>query len=548
VGNATTFDYIGLIEDGWPDALSEMVEPGGRTTWANCILELLDAFGKETIVNARVATGVLLASFSAIGLGSSCVPPDHDPGSPARHGNSHTTLPSPLEQANCRLGTAQDAESDVHEDIQRLIADLDSEDASVRIGAARSLRKNADRAAPAVPTLLDHITDDGAIYDFELKFTVGEEAVHALKAIGEPAFVPIVQCLESNDAKMRVAAARILGQKRDRRAVVPLVATLKDPVAGVRAAAVDALGSLSDPVVLEDLMQLAIRDTTPDVLREIPWSIRRLEGDHLEELLSLMELGKPTLKRAAVSCLSQGPSDPRLVAPLLTVFREQRPQFVESYAFLFRQIYRSGGVEEVAEIVRSGEYSPSTRRWALAAMEGDPLEPELALLSLADRDRDLRLLAADRLSDLHPSGMTDRVFEILGDLDDEAYLETTRKLASYLGSTNDPRATMPLVAALFDAANKQSGYFMMPRSMIVVFGELNDPRAIDPLLERANDPSRDVRLAAIHALMQMDNPRVKEIFSHSGDLADSPLPQDLPSLMIEIKRKEQGWKKPGHRQ
>jgi hypothetical protein len=79
VGNATSFDYIGLIEDGWPDALSEMVEPGGRTTWANCILELLDAFGKETIVNARVATGVLLASFSAIGLGSSCVPPDHDP-------------------------------------------------------------------------------------------------------------------------------------------------------------------------------------------------------------------------------------------------------------------------------------------------------------------------------------------------------------------------------------------------------------------------------------------------------------------------------------
>ncbi|MCL4202198.1 MAG: hypothetical protein KJ000_06870 [Pirellulaceae bacterium] len=32
VGNATTFDYIDLDSDGVPDALSEMVEPGGRTT------------------------------------------------------------------------------------------------------------------------------------------------------------------------------------------------------------------------------------------------------------------------------------------------------------------------------------------------------------------------------------------------------------------------------------------------------------------------------------------------------------------------------------
>jgi YD repeat-containing protein len=32
LGNATTFSYIDLNNDGVPDALSEMVEPGGRTT------------------------------------------------------------------------------------------------------------------------------------------------------------------------------------------------------------------------------------------------------------------------------------------------------------------------------------------------------------------------------------------------------------------------------------------------------------------------------------------------------------------------------------
>jgi HEAT repeat protein len=78
--------------------------------------------------------------------------------------------------------------------------------------------------------------------------------------------------------------------------------------------------------------------------------------------------------------------------------------------------------------------------------------------------------------------------------------------------------------------------------MIVVFGELNDPRAVDRLLEKTNDPSRNVRLAAIHALLQIDDPRVKKLFRFDPDASDSPLRKELPALIREIERKEQAWK------
>jgi HEAT repeat protein len=507
----------------------------------NCIIEIPDVT-EENSMNKRVLTAALLASFGIIGSGVSCVPKDQDSGSLPGPGYSHTTLPSSSSQENCRSGAAHGGEPDVPEDIQQLIAALDSEDPSVRIEAARSLYKCADRAAPAIPALLNHLSDEGAIYEFELRFTVAEEATIALVAIGEAALAPAVQRLQGGDSGMRTGAARLLGRIGGSNAVPPLIVALRDPVPDVRQAAVDALQSKNDARAVKPLMELARSDTSKPVLYEIPWSIRDTEGDHLEEMLSLMELGKPTLRRAVVLCLSQGRSDPRLVAPLLKVFRDQRSQFVESYASLFRQIYRSGGVEEVADVVRSDEYPASARRWALAAMKGDALEPELALLSLPDRDRDLRLLAAARLSDLRPSGMADRVFEILDELDDEAHLETVRELAAYLGFTKDSRATIPLVAALDYTANKQSGYSMMPRSMIVVFGELNDPRAVDRLLEKTNDPSRNVRLAAIHALLQIDDPRVKKLFRFDPDASDSPLRKELPALIREIERKEQAWK------
>jgi YD repeat-containing protein len=62
VGNATTFSYIDLNSDGVPDALSEMVEPGGRTTtfaYSNGRLETRTDFAGRVTAMTYDAAGTL---------------------------------------------------------------------------------------------------------------------------------------------------------------------------------------------------------------------------------------------------------------------------------------------------------------------------------------------------------------------------------------------------------------------------------------------------------------------------------------------------------
>jgi HEAT repeat protein len=434
-------------------------------------------------------------------------------------------------------------DSDVPEDIRRFIAALGSEEDKVRISAVRSLRDRAERAAPAVPFLLDRLTDEGAEVDFELVFTVGELAVSALKRIGDPAFAPAVRRLQEGEPKMRAAVAKLLGQMGDRRAVVPLIAALQDPVKEVRRAAVDALGNLRDPAALKPLTQLAEDETAEVVCGQIPRAIHHLDGDHVEEIISLIELDKPALTRTVALCLSQVREDPRVVAPLLGLF-EKDPSSLEGFSsFAFRQVYRHRGAEPLIPIIESKRYSPQVRHSALRAIENDPQEPEMAMLLLAEQDPNLRRLAAVRLSAIRPPNMTNRVFDALKQLDGEAYLDAVLVLAPYLGSTKDPRATLPLVEALLNVAVQRSTLDELRRSAIDALAKLNDPRAIDPLLARVNDPSRGVRLVAIHALLQIDHPRASDILRENPDAPESRLPNDFRDLGKEIEAIERLWSK-----
>lgn len=487
-------------------------------------------------MSKRVVTGVLLASCCAvIGLCSSCVPQYSDSGNQSWHGDGDTTLPSVRSQRESTSTTAQpDLDSDTPEDIRRLIAELGSQKDGVRIAAARSLYKQAERATPAVPALLEHLTDDGAEVDGDVVCTVGQEATIVLAKIGEQAFEPTVQRLQDSDPEMRAAVVALLGRMEGRHTVPPLIKALQDPVAEVREAAVHALGPKHDPAALEPLMKLAGEETTEQVLVRIPSAISYLDGDNIDELISLLGLKKTVLTRAGALCLSQIHPDPRVADALLHLLRTNSAAFTPSSSFAFRQIYRSGGVEEVAEIVRSDEYSASARRWALVAMEGDPLEPELALLSFADRNSDLRLYAARRLNELRPPDTADQVFDVLNNLKGEAYFDTVRRLISYLSSTNDPRATPALIDTLFATARIERTNERVLSSLIVAVAELEDPRVVDLLLERTHGPDRVVRSTAIQTLMRIDVPRVTELFDNAANDPELPLPEDWEDLVNEI--------------
>jgi HEAT repeat protein len=84
-----------------------------------------------------------------------------------------------------------------------------------------------------------------------------EALTKALASIGQPAVVPLLKALESEDKEGRRLAAQVLGWIKDPRAVEPLMQKLEDNRSDVRQAAALALGTIGDPRAIGALIKAA---------------------------------------------------------------------------------------------------------------------------------------------------------------------------------------------------------------------------------------------------------------------------------------------------
>jgi hypothetical protein len=116
--------------------------------------------------------------------------------------------------------------------------------------------------------------------------------------------------IHSKHDKARIAAAVSLGRLKDRRAIKPLLAALKDPNRVVRAVAATALGKLGDPVALPRL-QRAIRDRDNMVRKRAVEAIALIQN---RERAARAPAKKPKSKRAGFG------NQPRSLGPRPTLF------------------------------------------------------------------------------------------------------------------------------------------------------------------------------------------------------------------------------------
>lgn len=129
-------------------------------------------------------------------------------------------------------------------------------DRAVRLSLVQALGRLGDDRTLAILLL--------SLKDWEA--VVRLEVASALSRFNSPAafetlLTALAQQAEPDDRAVRQFAATALGQLADRRAVLPLVAALKDEEGMVRAAAARALGQLGDRSVLPALKRA--RHTTP---------------------------------------------------------------------------------------------------------------------------------------------------------------------------------------------------------------------------------------------------------------------------------------------
>ncbi|HKA57567.1 MAG TPA: M56 family metallopeptidase [Gemmatimonadales bacterium] len=270
----------------------------------------------------------------------------------------------------------------------------------------------------------------------------------------------LIARLKDENAGVRNAAARSLGQLGDVRAVAPLIAVLADSDADVRSTAIDALANLEDPRAVNPIAGL-LKDPVTDVRRSALNALSHWEqGVPTGPVVALLDDPDADVRREAINLLdhlgakSAGPAIARLVKDPSSDVRQNVVQALGNLG------------------VQSG---------AVAITE-----------ALSDPDPDVRESAISALSDLKAPIAEGTLLNLMKDMDADV-----RQRAAQLAGERSIIAAIPALRRLIDD----------PRSSVretatQALGSIADPAARQALQAALQSPDPKVRQAAAEALGQ----------------------------------------------
>jgi HEAT repeat protein len=428
-----------------------------------------------------------------------------DPASSLERMQQHVTI-GPLRDETGIVGvvvTIEDVTARVEE--ERRIA----EDLSRHVESVSGLMGDADPRVRqmAVSTLAHH----GSAVVETLVHTLREQhrdlsvlssALDLLSVSDIDIVEPVIGFLEDEDTNLRIQAALILGQRRDRRATPALIAHLRDEDVNVRFHVIESLGRLHAAEASEALTEIALEHDfflafpAIQALTEIG---NTLAAPHLVPLLAdgmlrapvieaLGKLGDEDVTVPLVQLLNTSDAPTEVITDALSgLFSryESRYGAGDHIADLVRRHVTAIGRQNVLDAVQrvSADRLPGLAR-VLGWFEGDAIQRALTRLLGQDTVRSHVVEALVR----NGAGVVVPLIEQLHAED----LDTRQAAAVALGRIGDRRATQPLIAALDE-----------PELTLAAAGALariGDGAAFEALVTRLGDPDAAVRQAVIAAL------------------------------------------------
>lgn len=281
-------------------------------------------------------------------------------------------------------------------------------------------------------------------------FPVVADVAGALRSLGDTAAVDTAMAgLTEEPYTRRLAAARALGALGDQRARGPLPATLDDPIAGVRAASLGALGTLGPHQDIADECLRLLRDPDAQV--------------RIAAIRAVMRIAP-----RAAGDLSALASDPDLLV------RREVAQHVAALSAAAPQL-----LTDVDAAVRQTA--------ALAA--GPQQSPLLALLVAEDPSSEVRRAAARALGSLDRDAAAEGLLRGIEDPDSVVRATAVQSLERSLTRAGAvARLTQELTSP--DPQRR--------RWSLYALAHLKAALASSDVWRLADDPEPDVRLAVIH--------------------------------------------------
>ena len=269
----------------------------------------------------------------------------------------------------------------------------------------------------------------------------------------------VARLLQDENAEVRRAAARSLGQLKDARAVTGLIGALKDSDAGVRSSAASALGDLEDP-------------------RAVP-SLAALIGDPVAEV-----------RENALDALSHFDDN---VLPSEAIIRSLSDPAVEvrhKAAHLAGKLRDRSATPALVKLV--GDPSSDVRQAAIEAIGElkDPAAAAAVLPGLSDSNADVRVQALHAMEELRAPISESTLLGLMRDPHPDV-----RQHAAHLAGERSVVAAIPTLRRMLEDPHAD-----VRESAIDALSNIADGAAYDALRAALTSKDAKVRRAAAEAL------------------------------------------------
>jgi len=319
---------------------------------------------------------------------------------------------------------------------------------------------------------------------------------------------PLNQLLDDDDANLRIQAALILGERRDRRAIPALVAHLSDPDANVRFHVIEALGRVHAVEAADALLGIAEqRDfflsfpaiqalTRVGSAAVAPRIVPLLADDMLRApaIEALGAIGDEDVVEPLVGLLDTSSTPADVVADALSMLHERyenRHGAGDHIAALVRRTITATGTQQILDAVqRVGPDRLPALAKVLGWLNGNAAQRALTRLLGQGAVRAQVVEALVR----YGTGVVALLAEQLHAED----LDTRQAAAVALGRIGDRRATPSLIDALDDRELTVAAAGALAR--------IGDRDAFDALVALLGDRDPAIRQSAIAALNSIGHP------------------------------------------
>lgn len=298
--------------------------------------------------------------------------------------------------------------------------------AALNIGAATGLGLLGDEKA--VLPLINVLRR----FDIYVKGDLDNQVVQALFLIGEPSVSPLIDALNDKHIVLRESAITVLGQMKEKRALDPIIAIMKnDKEASVRHAAVKALEEYEDKAAINAIID-ALNDDAPIVkVAVIKIMGRKKIETAVTPLIQLLDDKNEDVKIAAILALGKI-GDKKTIQPLINLLKQK-------YGILSQDIPEKCGtalgmicdVENTNEIIDllSHEYVwTRTSAAKILGKIGDTKAVDPLIQGLNKIDMKGRFVFADALGKIGDSKAIEPLIQALKDKDGDVRQSSAKAL------------------------------------------------------------------------------------------------------------------------